>query len=100
MNKVQINLGPNVGDITTEYKLPRRGRFMLIHIEAHEDKEYGALLLNLRGPEPKGGLGPIVVNRHRCITCIVSLGKEETKPDTCMIRPRDSVDRPGVNLCI
>ena len=42
--QVQINLGPNVGDITTEYKPPRRGRVMLIHIEAHEDKEYGALL--------------------------------------------------------
>ena len=26
---VQINLGPNVGDITTEYKPPRRGRIML-----------------------------------------------------------------------
>ena len=45
---------------------------MLIRIEAHEYKEDGALLLKLRGPEPKGGLGPIVVNRHSRITCIVS----------------------------
>ena len=37
---------------------------MLIHIEAHEDKEYGALPLKLRGPEPKGSLEPINVNRH------------------------------------
>ena len=25
-NKVEINLGPNVGDITTRYDPPRRGR--------------------------------------------------------------------------
>ena len=25
-NKVQINLGPNVGDMTTRYDPPRRGR--------------------------------------------------------------------------
>ena len=37
---------------------------MLIRIEAHEDKEYGALPLKLRGLEPKGGLEPINVNRH------------------------------------
>ena len=36
--QVQINLGPNVEDITTKCKPPRRGRFTLIHIEAHEDK--------------------------------------------------------------
>ena len=53
-----------VGDITTEYKPPRRGRFMLIRIEAHEDKEYGALPLKLRGPGPKGGLEPINVNQY------------------------------------
>ena len=42
--QVQINLGPNVGDITTECKPPRRSRFTLNHIEAHEDPEGGALL--------------------------------------------------------
>ena len=70
--QVQINLGPNVGDITTECKPPRRGRFTLNYIEAHEDPEDGALLMKLRGPEPKGGLGPIVVNRHDYVTCNVS----------------------------
>ena len=68
---VEINLGPNVGDITTEYKPPWRGRFTYNYIEAHEDSEDGALLM-LRGLEPKGGLGPIVVNRHGYVTCIVS----------------------------
>ena len=34
----------------------------LNYIEAHEDLEDGALLMKLRGPEPKGGLGPVVVN--------------------------------------
>ena len=57
-------MGPNVRNITTEYKPPRRGRFILIRIEAHEDGEYGALPLKLRGLEPKGGLEPINVNRH------------------------------------
>ena len=33
-----------VGDITTEYKPPRRGRFTLNYIEAHEDLEDGTLL--------------------------------------------------------
>ena len=35
---------PYVGDITTECKQPRRGRFTLNYIEAHEDSEDGALL--------------------------------------------------------
>ena len=39
--QVQINVGPNVGDITTECKPPRRG---LNYIEAHEDSEDGTLL--------------------------------------------------------
>ena len=63
---------PYVGDITTECKLARRARFTLDYAEAHEDPEDGALLMKLRGPKPKGGLGPIVVNRHGYVTCIVS----------------------------
>ena len=61
-----------VGDITTECKPARRARFTLNYIEAHEDPKDGILLMKLRGPEPKGGLGPIVVNRHGYVTCIVS----------------------------
>ena len=30
MNKFKSNLGPNVGDITTEHKPPRRGWIILI----------------------------------------------------------------------
>ena len=78
-----MNLGPNVGDITTECKPPRRGRFTFNYIEAHEDPEDGALLMKLRGPEPKGRLGPIVVNRHICITCVVSQGEE--KPSRTLV---------------
>ena len=66
-----ITLVP-VEDITTEHKPPRRGRFTLNYTEAQEDKEDGGILIKLRGPEPEGGLGPIMVNRHSCITCIVS----------------------------
>jgi len=44
---VQINLGPNVGDITTECKPPRRGWFTINYIEAHEDQEDGALQMKL-----------------------------------------------------
>ena len=62
----------SVEDITTECKPPRRGRFTLYYIESHEDPEDGALLMKLRGPEPKGGSGPIVVDRHSYVTCIVS----------------------------
>ena len=69
---MQINLGPNVGDITTERKPARRDRFTFNYIEAHEDPEDGALLKEDRSPKPKGGLGPIVVNRHGYVTCIVS----------------------------
>ena len=51
--QVQITLGPNVGDITIEYKPPRRGRFTLNRIEAHEDSEDGILLWSLEARSPK-----------------------------------------------
>ena len=67
-----------VGDITTEYKPPRRVRVMLIRIEAHEDKEYGSLLFKLRGLEPKGGVGHIDINRHEMCNLYCKLGKERS----------------------
>ena len=51
--KIAFGIMGTIGDITTEYKPPRRGRFTLNYIEAHEDPEDGALLMKLRGPEPK-----------------------------------------------
>ena len=60
-----------VGDITTERKPARRARFTHNYIEVREDPEDGVLLMKLRGPDPKGGLGPIVVNRHDHVTCVV-----------------------------
>ena len=42
--QIQINLGPNVEDIATEYKSARRVRFTLEYVKAHEDLEDGALL--------------------------------------------------------
>ena len=42
--QVQINLGPNVGDITTDCRPPRRDRLTFNPIEAQEDSEDGALL--------------------------------------------------------
>ena len=67
-----MNLGPNVGDITTECKPARRARFTLDCAEAHEDPKDGALLMKLRGLEPKGGLRPIVVKLHGYVTRNVS----------------------------
>ena len=51
---------------------------MLIRIEAHEDKEYGALLMKLRGLGPKGRLGPIVINRHETCNLCCKLGRESS----------------------
>ena len=46
-------MGPNVGDITTECKPPRRSRFTHNYTEAHEDLEDGALLMKLEAQSPK-----------------------------------------------
>ena len=73
---------------------------MLIRIEAHEDKEYGALLLKLRGLEPKGGLRPIDINRHELcnLSCKARKGRNRAghvyEPASGFCKP------PGVNLCI
>ena len=90
----------NVGDIATEYKTPRRVRFMIIRIEAHEDKEYGALLLKLRVLEPKGGLGPIDINRHEICNLYCKIGKGRNRARH-MYEPASGFCKPlGVNLCI
>ena len=73
---------------------------MLIRIEAHEDKEYGALLFNLRGLEPKGGVGHIDINRHEICSLCSTLGKGRNRaghvyePASVFCKP------PGINLCI
>ena len=69
---IKIKSNHSVGDITIECKPPRRGRFTINYIEADQDQEDDVLQMKLRGREPKGGLGPIVVNRHNCVTCIIS----------------------------
>ena len=98
--QVQINLGPNVGDITIEYKPPKRGRFMFIRIEAYEDKEYGALLKKLGGPEPKGGSGPIYINRHEICNLCCKLGKGWNQAGH-VYEPASVFCKPlGLNLCI
>ena len=84
---------PSVEDITTEGKPPRRGRFTFSYTEAQGNPEDVALHMKLRGREPAGDLGPMIVNRHSYLTCIVRQGKEETEPDICMSRPRDSVNQ-------
>ena len=50
--QIQITLGPNLGDITIEYKPPRRGRFTLNRIEAHNDLEDGILLWSIEARSP------------------------------------------------
>mgnify|MGYP005850929847 CR=1 FL=1 len=73
---------------------------MLIRIEAHEDKEYGALLQRLRGPEPKGGLGPIVINRHEMCNLCCKLGKGRNRAGHVYELAPVFCKPPGVNLCI
>ena len=93
-------MGPNVGDITTEYKPPRRGRVKLIRIEAHEDKEYGALLQRLRRPEPKGGLGPIDINHHEICNLCCKIGKGRNRAGHVYEPASIFCKLSGVNLCI
>ena len=70
---------------------------MLIRIEAHEDKEYGALLLKLRGLEPKGGLGPIDINHHDICNLYCKIGKGRNRARH-MYEPASGFCRPsGVN---
>ena len=68
-------MGPNVGDITTGYDAPRKGRVMPLaahNDKAHEDVEDGGSRSRLiGGPRPKGDLRPTGVNRHICMTCVV-----------------------------
>ena len=72
---------------------------MLIRIKAHEDKEYGALLLKLRGIEPKSGVGPIDITRHEICNLCCKLGKGRNRaghmydPASVFCKP------PGINLC-
>ena len=87
-------------DIANKYKPARRVRFTLDYVKAHEDPEDGALLKKHRSPKPKGRLGPMMVNRHEYVNLHFKLGKERPSQTLCMSRPRDSVNRPGVNLCI
>lgn len=61
--------------MTIGYDPPRRGRVIPMavhHNKAHEDVEDGDFSRRLiRGPKPKGGLRPISVNRHVCMTWVI-----------------------------
>ena len=61
---VQINLGPNVGDINTGYKPARRGRVIPItsylYLKPMKTRSVGLY----EGPGPKGGLKHVDINRH------------------------------------
>ena len=54
MNKVQINLGPNVGDMTIGYDPPRRGRVIPMAVHLDKAHEYVKVAVHevglLRGP--------------------------------------------------
>ena len=65
-NKVQINLGPNVGDIATRYDPPRRGRVNPNGgLQKKPSNIQGDSLLKIHGrPKPGDGLRPNIVNRH------------------------------------
>ena len=72
----------------------------IIRIETHEDKEYGALLLKLRGLGPKGGLGPIDINRHEICNLYCKIGNGRNRAGH-MYEPALGFYKPSViNLCI
>ena len=68
---VQINLGPNVGDITICVNRPggaglRKGG--LTRKKPRTQHENGG---SIKGLKPTGDWRPVVVNRHNGMTCIV-----------------------------
>ena len=67
---VQINLGPNVGDITTGVTRPGGAglRHNDHHVKPSTKLEDGGSVMGLR---PGGGLRPVVINRHYDKTCSV-----------------------------
>ena len=69
MKSVQINLGPNVGDITIGMTRPGgAGIYLHIFLKPKTKDRDGGLV---KGPKPRGDLRPVVINRHKCVTCIV-----------------------------
>ena len=69
MKPVQINLGPNVGDITIGMTRPERaGLYLQICLKPKTQDIDGGLV---KGPRPRGDLRPVVISRHVCVTCIV-----------------------------
>ena len=77
--QVQINLGPNVGDITTEYKPPRRGRVIPVMSYSYwspwRQGVWRFNIRNLKAPGPKGGLGPVDINRHMVVDLCCKIRK-------------------------
>ena len=99
--QVQINLGPNVGDITIGYDPPSRGRVIPLEVrndKAHEDG--GSRSKLTEGPRPKGDLRPTGINHHMFNMYVKEIIDSITEPDTlCMSRP--GLCKPsGVSLCI
>ena len=72
---VQINLGPNVGDITTEYKPARRGRVIPIMSSLYLKPMKTRSVALYEGPGPKGGLRPVDINRHWYVNLCCKIGK-------------------------
>ena len=69
MKPVQINLGPNVGDIAIGMTRPGGARSYLQIFLKHKTQDIDGSLV--KGPRPRGDLRPVVINRHVCVTCIV-----------------------------
>ena len=90
---VQINPGPNVGDITTGYKLARRGRVIPITSYLYLKPMKTRSVALYEGPGPKGGLMPVDISRHWYVNLCCKIERVETEPGTFMSRPRDSVNR-------
>ena len=94
--QVQINLGPNVGDITTGHKLARSSRINFLKIRSPwRRKNDGALW------RPKAQRRVKACRCKPTLLCNLhcKIGSIETELDTFMIRLRD-YKPAGVNLCI
>ena len=67
-NKVQINLGPNVGDMTIRHDPPRRGQVNhhggLLKNKPKDYTKVKAYDKAYSRPKLRGGLRPMSINRH------------------------------------
>ena len=98
--QVQINLGPNVGDITTGHKPARRGRVIPIMSYLYLKPVKTRSVALYEGPGPKGGLGPIDINRHIICSLCCKIRKGRNRAGHVDEPASGFCKLSGVNPCI